>query len=447
MSAIHTPLNDIAPPGGSMAAADAVHREAVVSRFTTKLAPYLALLYLFLFLDRTNISFAALQMNKQLGLSATAFGLAVGMFSVGYFVFEIPSTLMLRRFGARRWLARIMISWGVLSLATAFIQTETSLYVLRFLVGAAEAGFVPGILYYLTRWIPAAQRGRVIGIFMLGVPMATIVGSPISGLLLGQNWLGLHGWQWLFIVESVPSILLGISILYVLPEKPADVTWLTPSNKVWLQRELDGEHARAALLGRSKLSSALASPIVLMLGLIYLGNGVGLFGTSAFMPLIIRGLGLSYAATGWAMSFIYVLMALWMIFWTRHSDKTGERIWHVAGASLLGVACLVGAAAFSQIPVVAVVWLAMSAILMNPATPSFWNLPPKYLSGAGAAAGIAWISSIGALGAFLGPLVLGFAKDHFGGYAGGLLLIALGPLLSAVLTLSLKRHKAFARAV
>ncbi|UKI07790.1 MULTISPECIES: MFS transporter [Variovorax] len=384
-------------------------------------------------------------MNKDLGLSATAFGLAVGMFSLGYFFFEIPSMLMLRRVGARRWLARIMISWGVLSLATAFVRTEASLYVVRFLIGAAEAGFVPGVLYYLTRWIPAAQRGRVIGIFMLGVPMATIVGSPISGLLLGINWFGLQGWQWLFIVEAVPSILLGISILYVLPEKPADVDWLTPGNKAWLQRELDQEHARAAALGRSKLMSALTSPIVLVLGLIYLGNGVGLFGAAAFMPLIIRELGLSYAATGWSMSFVYVLMAVWMIFWTRHSDKTGERIWHVAGASLLGVACLVVAALYAHSPVIAVVWLGLSAILMNPATPSFWNLPPKYLSGAGAAAGIALISSIGALGAFIGPLVLGFAKDHFGGYSGGLLLIALGPLLSAVLTLALKRHKAFAR--
>jgi ACS family tartrate transporter-like MFS transporter len=405
----------------------------------------LALLYLFLFLDRTNISFAALQMNKALGLSATAFGLAVGMFSLGYFVFEIPSTLLLRRFGARTWIARIMVSWGALSLATAFIHSETSLYTLRFLLGAAEAGFVPGIVYYLTRWIPATDRGRVIGIFMLGIPMATIIGSPISGFLLGRNWLGLQGWQWLFIGESAPAILLGLSVLFVLPERPRDVDWLTADNKAWLQRELDGEQARATLLGRSKLVSALTSPVVLILGIIYLGNGVGLFGAVAFMPTIIKQIGLSYAAIGWTMSLIFLLMAIWMIVWTRHSDTTGERIWHVAGASLLGVACLAAAAMSSHSPAAIVVWLGLAAILMNPATPAFWNLPPKYLSGEGAAAGIAWISSIGALGAFIGPVVLGFAKDHSGDYSVGLLLIALGPLLSAVLTLALKKHPAFAR--
>ena len=447
MSAIHPAraASDVEADGADDGAADAAHREAVLGRFTGRIAPYLALLYLFLFLDRTNISFAALQMNKALGLTATAFGLAVGMFSLGYFVFEIPSTLLLRRFGARRWLARIMVSWGLLSLATAFVSSSSGLYVLRFLVGAAEAGFVPGILYYLTRWIPAGDRGRVIGVFMLGVPMATIIGSPVSGFLLGQDWLGLQGWQWLFIAESVPSILLGLSILFVLPEQPADVGWLTPADKRWLQGELDREQARAAALGRSKLGEALASPVVLVLGLIYLGNGVGLFGGAAFLPLIIRELGLSYAATGWTMSFTYVLMAAWMILWTRHSDHTGERLWHVAGASLLGVGCLVAAALCAGSPVAAAVWLGLSAVLLNPATPAFWNLPPKYLSGAGAAAGIAWISSIGALGAFIGPLLLGLAKDHFGGYAGGLLLIALGPLLSAVLTLGLKRHRAFAR--
>lgn len=445
MNTINPALAGAASAHGNSTLLDAANRDAVLRRFTTKLAPYLALLYLFLFLDRTNIGFAALQMNKALGLSATAFGLAVGMFSLGYFVFEIPSTLLLRRFGARTWITRIMVSWGILSLVTAFVHSPTSLYVLRFLLGAAEAGFVPGVVYYLTRWIPAADRGRVIGIFMLGIPMATIVGSPVSGFLLGRSWLGLQGWQWLFIGESVPAILLGLSILFVLPEQPRDVAWLTPENKAWLQRELDSEQARATLLGRSRLVSALTSPIVLILGIIYLGNGVGLFGAVAFMPTIIRQIGLSYASIGWTMSLIFLLMAIWMIVWTRHSDTTGERIWHVAGASLLGVACLVAAAISAHSPAFVVVWLGLAAILMNPATPAFWNLPPKYLSGEGAAAGIAWISSIGALGAFIGPVVLGFAKDHSGDYSIGLLLIALGPLLSAILTLALKKHPAFAR--
>ena len=424
--------------------ADLADREAVRRRFTSKLAPYLALLYLFLFLDRQNITFAALQMNKELGLTATAFGLAVGMFSLGYFVFEIPSTLLLRRFGARTWLARIMISWGILSVLTAFATGANSLYVVRFLLGAAEAGFVPGVVYYLTNWLPAADRGRVIGIFMLGIPMASIVGSPVSGYLLGQSWFGLHGWQLLFVLEGIPSVLLGISILWMLPNRPEDVDWLTPSQKSWLEKILTQEHAKAASVGHSTLKSALLSPMVLMLGLIYLGNGVGLFGVSAFLPMFVRNLGLSFAETGFVISFVYVLMAIYMVFWTRHSDRTGERIWHVAIPSLVGVACIVGAA-LTGTNVVGVVFMALSAILMNPATPAFWNLPPKYLSGAGAAAGIAWISSIGALGAFLGPAMLGFAKDHFGGFSAGLYLIALGPLMAATLTIALRRHVAFAQ--
>ena len=418
-------------------------RETIRRRFTSKLAPYLALLYMFLFLDRQNIAFAGLQMNKELGLTASAFGFAVGIFAFGYFLFEIPSTLLLRRFGARPWLARIMVSWGVLSVATAFVTSAGGLYAVRFFLGAAEAGFVPGVVYYLTKWLPASERGRVIGIFMIGIPMATIVGSPVSGWLLGQSWLGMHGWQWLFIVEGVPSMLLGLSILKFLPNVPSDVAWLTPTQKSWLQDQLGKEAARATQLGRSTLRSALLSPIVLVLGLIYLGNGVGLFGVSAFLPALIKNLGFSYAETGFAMSFIYVLMAIVMILWTRHSDTTGERIWHVAAASLLGVLCIV-AAALARTPLLSAVLLALSGILMNPATPAFWNLPPKYLSGGGAAAGIAWISSIGALGAFIGPAVLGFAKDHLGGFSGGLLLISIGPLLAAVLTLALKRHRAFA---
>lgn len=425
-------------------ASDSANREFIRRRFTRKVAPYLALLYLFLFLDRQNITFAGLQMNKQLGLSATAFGLAVGMFSLGYFVFEIPSTLLLRRFGARKWLARIMVSWGVLSVATAFVTSANSLYLVRFMLGAAEAGFVPGVVYYLTQWLPASERGRVIGIFMIGVPMATVVGSPVSGWLLGQHWLELQGWQWLFILEGLPSVLLGLSILVVLPNRPADVNWLTPAHKTWLQRELDQESSRAASYGMSTLGSALRSPIVLVLGLIYLGNGVGLFGVAAFLPTFIKSLGFSFVQTGFAMSFIYILMAIWMVGWTRHSDTTGERIWHVALASLLGVV-FIGAAALAGTPLWSATLLALSAILLNPATPAFWNLPPRYLSGAAAAGGIAWISSVGALGAFIGPAVLGFAKDHTsGGFSTGLFLIALGPLLAAVLTLALKRHRAFA---
>jgi ACS family tartrate transporter-like MFS transporter len=439
-----SPAEGATPTADTSAALPGPHQDAVRLRFTRKLVPFLALLYLFLFLDRVNINFAGLQMTKELNLSATAFGLAVGLFSIGYFVFEIPSTLMLRRYGARRWLTRIMITWGMLSVGTAFVSGTTSLYLIRFLLGAAEAGFVPGVIYYLTNWLPAKDRGRVIGGFMLAVPLSTILGAPISGILLGQNWLGLHGWQWLFIIEGMPSVLLGFSILYFLPNGPTEVDWLTPGEKAWIVEQTQREQAQSASVGRSTIRTALTSPTVIVLGLIYLGNGVGLFGVSAWLPLFMRNLGLSFAQTGWLVSGVYVVMALWMLVWTRHSDTTGERIWHVAIPSLFGVACI-AIGALWHAPVVAVVFLSLSGILMNPATPAFWNLPPKYLSGAGAAAGIAFISSIGALGAFIGPALLGFIKDQSGTFSSGLLFIAAGPLISAMLTIGLRWHPAFRR--
>ncbi len=271
-----------------------------------KIAPYLALLYFFLFLDRQNITFAGLQMSRELNLSATAFGLAVGCFSLGYFIFELPSTLLLRRAGARRWLTRIMVSWGLLSAGTAFVQDPHALYAIRFLLGAAEAGFVPGVIYYITNWLPALERGRIIGIFMVAVPMSSIVGAPISGVLLGVNWLGLHGWQWLFLLEGLPAALLGLSILYFLPDDPAEVGWLTSGEKLWLRVELEQERAQVAKVGSSSLKSTLLSPMVLLLGLIYLGNGVGLFGISAWLPLLTHRLGTTYTQTGLIISSVYL---------------------------------------------------------------------------------------------------------------------------------------------
>ena len=421
-----------------------IDRANISRRFLRKLAPYLAVLYFFLFLDRQNINFAGLQMAKELDLTATAFGLAIGVFSIGYAIFELPSTLLLRRFGARVWLARIMITWGILSVATAFVTNSTSLYVVRFLLGAAEAGFVPGVVFYLTNWVPASERGRVIGAFMLAIPASTILGAPISGVLLDLNGLGLHGWQWLFIVEGFPSVLLGFSIFRLLPNTPADASWLSSAEQNWLGDEVRAEQARAAVVGRTTIKTALLSPMVWLLGLIYLGNGVGLFGISAWLPLFVRNLGFSFVQTGLLISAVYVVMAAYMIFWTRHSDFTGERVWHVAVPSLLGVLFLT-LAALSAAPIATVVLLSLAAILMNPATPTFWNLPPKYLSGQGAAAGIALISSIGALGAFIGPAVLGFAKDQAGSFSTGLFFIAAGPLMSAILTIGLLKHRAFQR--
>jgi MFS transporter, ACS family, tartrate transporter len=420
------------------------HRTNIGDRFMHRLAPYLALLYFFLFLDRQNINFAGLQMNRELGLSATAFGLAVGLFSVGYCIFELPSTLILRKVGARRWLARIMVSWGLLSTATAFVHNSYSLYAVRFLLGAAEAGFVPGVIYFLTNWLPASERGRVIGVFMVAVPMTSVIGAPFSGVLLGLNWLGLHGWQWLFLIEGLPAALLGLSILRILPDGPDEVRWLTSSDKSWLRTELNLEQARVAAVGRSTIRSALTSPMVLLFGLIYLGNGVGLFGISAWLPLLTRNLGFGYTQTGLVISCIYLIMAVVMILWTRHADRHGEYLWHVAIPSLMGVTCIL-LGGFCHSPTLAVAFLASAIILMSPVTPTFWSLPPHYLSGGAAAAGIALISAIGALGAFIGPTMMGMIKDRSGNFSTAVLFLTAGPLMAAALTLSLRWHRAFAR--
>jgi ACS family tartrate transporter-like MFS transporter len=417
-------------------------RQAAANRFKNRIAPYLACLFLLLFLDRQNISFAGLQMARELQLSASAFGLAFGIFSVGYCLCEVPSMMLLRRFGVRVWLTRIMVTWGLLSAATAFVTDTTGLFVLRFLLGAAEAGFVPGVLYYLALWLPAEERGRVIGIFMLGVPLASIIGAPVSGLLLSFDALGLHGWQWLFLLEGLPSVLFGLSILYVLPDGPDAVGWLTPAQKTALHDELAAERARVAAVGRSTAAAALFSPVVLVLGLIYLANGVGLFGMGAWLPTCLHGLGLSYLQVGLAVAFVHLTSAIVQVLWTRHSDQTAERIWHVALPSLLGTTCL-AVGALSGANVLTTLALGLGLILLNPATPSLWNLPAKYLSGAGAALGLALISSLGSLGAFIGPAVVGIAKDRSGGLASGMLLIALGPLLAGVATLALRWHRAF----
>lgn len=418
-------------------------RHAVAHRFKYKIGPYLAGLFLLLFLDRQNINFAGLQMAQDLQLSATAFGLAIGMFSVGYCLCEVPSMALLKRFGARMWLTRIMVTWGFLSAATAFVTNSTALYVMRFLLGAAEAGFVPGVLYYLTQWLPASERGRVIGVFMLGVPLANIIGAPLSGLLLSWHVAGLHGWQWLFLLEGLPSVVLGFSILYVLPDTPDAVTWLTSSQKSWLREELAAERARAAAVGRSTVGAVLLSPIVLLLGLIYLGNGVGLFGMGGWLPTCLRDLGLTYLQVGFGVALVHLSSAVLQVVWTRHSDQTGERIWHVALPSFLGVVCLVSGA-MSGNSLTTALALALGLILLNPATASLWNLPPKYLSGPGAAVGLALISSLGSLGAFIGPAVVGMAKDHSGGLASGMLLISIGPLVAGFVTVALLWHRAFA---
>ena len=312
----------------------------VLRKAAWRLIPLLGVLYFFAFLDRVNVGFAALTMNVDLGLSSAVFGFGAGIFFIGYTLFEIPSNVLLERFGARVWIARIMLSWGVLSAAMAFVQGPTSFYVVRFLLGVAEAGFFPGIIYYLTCWFPARDRARIIALFMIALPLSSVIGAPISTALLGIDAGGLRGWQWMFLLEAIPTIVLGFVVLRVLPDRHTDVTWLTSDEKNWLTHELASELPAHGAHTQS-LRQALLMPRVWRYGLVYFCVLVGLYGFSFWLPQIIASLGkLTNVQVGAVTTIPYALACIALVLWGRHSDATGERSWHVALPPLLAALAL-----------------------------------------------------------------------------------------------------------
>jgi ACS family tartrate transporter-like MFS transporter len=309
---------------------------ATLRKVAGRLIPFLGLLYFFAFLDRVNVGFAALTMNADLGISAAAFGIGSGIFFIGYILCEVPSNVMLERFGARLWIARIMISWGILSAAMAFVQGPKSFYAVRFLLGIAEAGFFPGIIFYLTCWFPSQHRARIIALFMIALPLSSVIGAPISTSLLGIEALGLKGWQWMFLLEAIPTIVLGIAVLAVLPDRPSDATWLNEAEKRWLQSELAREHAGASHDHASSLREALMLPRVWRSGLVYFCILVGLYGFSFWLPQIIASLGeMTNVQVGLVTMIPYSLACIGLVLWGRHSDATEERALHVALPMLL----------------------------------------------------------------------------------------------------------------
>ena len=403
----------------------------VLRKVALRLIPFLGLLYFVSFLDRVNVGFAALTMNADIGLSASAFGLGAGIFFIGYFLFEIPSNLILQRVGARRWIARIMLTWGVISMAMAFVTGPASFLAMRFLLGVAEAGFFPGIILYLTYWFPASERGRIIGAFMIAIPLSNVVGAPLSTMLLDMPLFGLSGWQTMFIVEGLPAVLLGLAVALWLPDGPADARWLTPEEKRTLQRLIDAERPAH---GGARLRDAMTSGRVWLFAAIYFGLVTGLYGLGFWAPQIVRGLGtLSNREVGLLTAIPYLVAALVMVFWGRHSDARGERVWHVAIAALLGAAGFV-VSAYVADPVVSLAALTAGAVGIYSAVPVFWTMPTAMLSGTAAAAGIALINSIGNLAGYVAPFAIGRLRDVTGSYSAGLLVLAAGMLLAALLT-------------
>lgn len=397
---------------------------AALRKVAERLIPFLGVLYFFAFLDRVNVGFAALTMNADLGLSAQVFGLGAGIFFVGYVLFEVPSNVMLERFGARVWIARIMISWGILSAAMAFVQGPKSFYAVRFLLGIAEAGFFPGIIFYLTCWFPSQHRARIIALFMIALPLSSVIGAPISTSLLGIEAAGLKGWQWMFLLEAIPTIVLGVIVLAVLPDRPADAKWLSTDEKRWLESELAREHTDVTHGHASSLREALTMPRVWRNGLVYFCILVGLYGFGFWLPQIIASLGqMSTVQVGQFTMIPYTLACIGLVLWGRHSDATQERAWHVALPSLLGAAAL-AVSGWSTAPVVAFAALCLAAVGIYAGLPAFWALASRGLQGAAAAGAIALINSLGNLGGFLGPAAIGMAKTYTGSYAASLLLIA-----------------------
>jgi MFS transporter, ACS family, tartrate transporter len=419
--------------------------ESAIRKVTLRLVPFLFVLYIAAWLDRVNVGFAALQMNDALRFSAAAFGCGSGIFFLGYCLFEVPSNFILHRVGARRWLARIMISWGIIAAAMMFVRTPSQFYVLRFLLGVAEAGFFPGVIYYLSYWFPRQHRARAVGAFMMAIPVAGVIGGPLSGALLGLDGaMGLGGWQWLFLLEGLPSVLLGFCAWNYLTDRPQDARWLLPSEKAALitrlateEKEVQEAHAISAL-------ASLRNPIVWHLGGIFFLANLGLYTYSIWSPQIIKSfVGASNLMVGLISGTISVVVIAIMVLNNAHSDRTGERPLHVVIP--LGVmACGFAACALLGHSPAAIVLLALVPIGMGAAYGPFWSMPSSFLAGKAAAGGIAMVATIVNVSGFVGPTLVGTLKGRTGDYTAGFLVLGAAAGLAALLTLPLRRTAALA---
>jgi ACS family tartrate transporter-like MFS transporter len=418
--------------------------ERASGRIVRHLIPFLMLCYFAAYLDRVNVGFAALTMNADLGLSAELFGFGAGIFFAGYFLFEVPSNLLLERYGARRWIARIMVTWGVLAAGMAFVTGPWSFCAMRFLLGVAEAGFFPGIILYLTYWFTAAERARWIGLFMTAIPLSSVIGGPVSGWILDHmdGAYGLAGWQWLFLIEGLPSVAIGFACLVCLSDGPAHAPWLDPEERDALLGRLAAERQQREAVHALTLREALTDKRVLALSLVYFGIVSGNYGLGYWLPTIVadvaRSTGLDARTgiplntlTGALVAVPYALAVVAMIAWTRRSDRTGERVWHVAGPSILGGISLAAAAQLAD-PRLAALALTLAAVCTYAALPTFWTLPTAFLTGTAAAGGIALVNSIGNLGGFVGPYLLGWLQQATGAPSAGLLVLAACYVMSGV---------------
>jgi ACS family tartrate transporter-like MFS transporter len=413
--------------------------QRAIRKITWRLIPFLMLLYFVAFLDRINVGFAALTMNKDIGLTSQMFGLGSGIFFLGYFAFEVPSTIILHKVGARFWIGRVIFSWGLVSVAMAFTRGPISFYVLRFLLGLAEAGYFPGIILYLSYWFPAHHRSAVTAMFMAAAPAAGLIGSPISGGLMQLNGvLGLRGWQWLFLAEGIPAVVLGLITFRFLTDRPADAEWLAEDERGWLSQAIFEEQAAIRGPLSHSMWRGLADKKVLALSLAYFGTSAGLYTIGFWAPLIVKRLGFSILATGFLVAIPNLIAIVGMVLWSRNSDRTGERYWHAAIACLVAAVGMAVAARAGSSAILAITGLSLTAFGVSAAKPPLWSLPTMFFGGTAAAASIGLINSLGTLGGFVGPYMIGANSGDGEHFSRGLYLVG-GTLVVSAVTILLMR--------
>jgi ACS family tartrate transporter-like MFS transporter len=402
--------------------------------------PFLSLLYFVAFLDRINIGFAALTMNRDLGLTSQIFGFGAGVFFFGYFLFEVPSTIILHHVGARFWIGRVLITWGLASAGMAFTAGPKSFYILRFLLGLAEAGFFPGIILYLGYWFPARHRSRVIALFMAAAPVAGFLGSPLSGALMQMHGvMGLKGWQWLFLIEGLPAVVLGFATFWVLTDRPEQAAWLTEEERVWLSHRMNEEHAQR--VGQKLVHSpwrALGDWKVLALALAYFGTSAGLYTVGIWSPLMIKGFGVSIMRLSFLVAIPNLVAVVGMLLWSQSSDRTGERYYHAAVACLVAALGMAIAAWTSGSIYLAILGLSLTAFGVSAAKPPLWTLPTRFFAGDGVAASIGLINSLGTLGGFAGPTMIGATERAGGDFSQGLYFVGGSLVVSAITIVALR---------
>ncbi|MEJ8810477.1 MFS transporter [Variovorax ureilyticus] len=417
--------------------------KATMRRVALRILPFLMLCYFIAYVDRVNAGFAALQMNKDLGLSQAMFGLGGSLFFIAYILFEIPSNLALQKFGARLWIARIMVTWGVIGALAAFAVGPYSFYLGRFLLGAAEAGFFPGVILYLTYWFPKEYRGRIVATFMVAIPISSLLGSPISAALLGTDgWLGLRGWQWLFILEAIPAVVLGVMVFFVLPNRPDNAKWLTHEQREWLNARLESEKQEAKPVAHMSVLRILKNKYVLALAIVYAGSSATSNALSLWQPQILKSLGLTTMETGLMNGIPFAVASIIMVLWGRRADKSGERIWNTALPLALTSACLLATQLTAGSLAATMVLLTFVLVGTYSIKGPFWALSTEWLSAGSAAAGIAAINTLAHIGTSGATWTLGAIKDATGSYPLALMPLALLTALGAAIVIWMGRSQA-----